>query len=52
MRIRRATPRRPLPSRSREEVNSVRKAVVHNDPLDLKNQSRANRPIIVIIVSS
>jgi hypothetical protein len=33
-------------------VNSVRKAVVHNDPLDLKNQSRANRPIIVIIVSS
>ncbi len=30
----------------------MRKAVVHNDPLDLKNQERANRVIVVIIVSS
>jgi hypothetical protein len=33
-------------------VNSVRKAVVNNDPLDLKNQSRANRPIVIIIIPS
>jgi hypothetical protein len=33
-------------------VNYMRKTIVHNDPLDLKNQARANRPIIVIIVSA
>lgn len=30
----------------------MRKTIVHNDPLDLKNQARANRPVIVIIVSA